>query len=77
MDRWKNLHLEVPLQATHHPDLEICRYSFTVIGSKSWNSLPNSTVGVPTTWTAAIQEGSSPTSFQGQLGMGNKWWSIQ
>jgi len=40
--------LQVPLQASHHPDLEICPCSFTVDGSKFWNSLPNSTLDVPT-----------------------------
>eukprot|EP00061_Rhincodon_typus_P005886 g25947.t1 len=40
--------LQVPLQATHHPDLEIYCYSFSVAGSKSWNSLSNGIVGQPT-----------------------------
>ncbi|XP_067910802.1 cationic amino acid transporter 4 isoform X2 [Heterodontus francisci] len=35
-------------QVIQHPDLELYRRSFTVAGSKSWNSLPNSAVGVPT-----------------------------
>ena len=47
-DTWEHHHLQVPLQATHHPDLEIYRRSFTVAGSKSWNSLPTGIVGQPT-----------------------------
>ncbi|XP_067876989.1 pre-B-cell leukemia transcription factor 4 isoform X4 [Heterodontus francisci] len=39
-DAWGHRHLQVPLQ----PDLEQYRRSFTVTGSKSWNSLPNSNV---------------------------------
>ena len=34
-DTWENHPLQVPLQATHHPDLEIYRRSFVVVGSKS------------------------------------------
>ncbi|XP_067885820.1 uncharacterized protein [Heterodontus francisci] len=44
---WEHHHLQVPLQATHHPDLELYCCSFTVAESKSWNSFPNNTVGVP------------------------------
>ena len=47
-DTWEHHHLQVPLQATHHPYLEIYRCSFAVTGSKSWNSLRNSIVGQPT-----------------------------
>ncbi|XP_072353809.1 nucleophosmin 1b isoform X2 [Scyliorhinus torazame] len=46
-DTWKHHHLEVRLQATRHPDLEICHCFFTIAGSKSWNSFPDSTVDVP------------------------------
>ncbi|XP_067875141.1 prostacyclin receptor isoform X1 [Heterodontus francisci] len=75
-DAWEHHHLQVPLQVTHHPDLELYRRSFAVAGSKSWNYLPNSTVTY-LTWTAAVQEGSSPPPSQGQLGMGNKCWPGQ
>ncbi|XP_067834326.1 proteasome assembly chaperone 2 isoform X2 [Heptranchias perlo] len=44
---WEHHHLHVPLQVTHHPNLEIYLRSFIVAGSKSWNSFPNSTVGEP------------------------------
>ena len=40
--------LEIPLQDTHQPDLNIYYRSYTVAGSESMSTLPNSTVGVPT-----------------------------
>jgi len=46
-DTWEH-HQGVPIQVTHHSNLEIYRCPFTVTGLKSWNSHPNSTVGVPT-----------------------------
>eukprot|EP00061_Rhincodon_typus_P014747 g41998.t1 len=36
------------LEAAHHPDLEICRCSIGITGSKFWNSLPKGIVDLPT-----------------------------
>lgn len=74
---WEQHHLEVPLQATHHPDLEIHRRSFTVTASKSWKSLLNSTVDAPTPHGLQRFKGGSPPSSQGQLRVGNKHWPSQ
>ncbi|XP_043530421.1 uncharacterized protein LOC122539528 isoform X2 [Chiloscyllium plagiosum] len=45
---WEYHPLQVPLQATHHPDLDIYRRCFSVTGSKSRNSLPEVIVGLHT-----------------------------
>ena len=49
IDAWEHHHLQVPLQATHHSDLEIYHHSFTIAKATSRNYLSDSTVGVSAT----------------------------